>query len=71
MNMYQGLRKKDNKKITGYFLKIKKKCFLIKPTEIAKVLNVNYIFLKGGVDNYEVVEDTINVLEGKNEMCEY
>ena len=59
MNLYQGLRKKDNKKITGYFLKIKKKCFLIKPTEITKVLNVDYIFLKGGADNYEVVEDTI------------
>lgn len=59
MNLYQGLRKKDNKKIAGYFIKIKKKCFLIKPTEITKVLNVDYIFFKGGADNYEVVEDTI------------
>ena len=59
MNLYQGLRKKDNKKITGYFIKIKKKCFLIKPTEISKVLNTDYIFFKGGADNYEVVEDTI------------
>ena len=59
MNLYQGLRKKDNKKITGYFLKIKKKSYLIKPTEIVKVFNAEYIFLKGGADNYEVAEDTI------------
>ena len=59
MNLYQGLRKKDNKKITGYFIKIKKKCFLVKPTKITKVLNTRYIFLEGDADRYEVIEDTI------------
>ena len=58
--IYSAKRKKDNKSIKGYYLKIKNKSFLIKPKEITSVLRSDYIWLKGGSDEYEIILETLS-----------
>jgi hypothetical protein len=62
--IYKAKRKKDNKNISGFIMKIRKKYYLI-PAKITKYYNADYIWLNGGIQNYEIFFDTLVLKQDK------
>jgi hypothetical protein len=60
---FKGICKKTNKTIKGNLFNIGKKHYIVSIKSITNFMGADYILLKGGCKNYEVFNDSIELIE--------